>query len=113
VILPARKGSGLSKQVIRKDGTIALRISSHPAARTLSRRLGVPIVATSANKTGDAPCYSAEEVRKTFNQGLVPDVVLDGGVLRKQKPSTIIKETEEGVLVLRQGSVRLPNSYVA
>lgn len=113
IVVEARPGSGLSRAVIRKDGTIAFRVSSGQIAQTLSRRLKAPVVATSANRAGAAPCYSAECVRKSFTDKLAPDVILDGGTLRRAKPSTIITEIDGEVRVLRKGPISLgPNTRI-
>lgn len=43
---------------VLQDNTVALRISSHPVARELAKRLGRPLIATSANRSGEPPAYS-------------------------------------------------------
>jgi L-threonylcarbamoyladenylate synthase len=102
-----RGGYRLSKEVIRDDGTIALRYTSHPIAQSLARRLGTPIVATSANKFGKPACYSIKEVENAFAQGLVPDFILDSGKLKKKKPSTIVTDVNGEIIVLRKGELKL------
>lgn len=100
--------STLASQVIREDGTIAVRVSSHPIAQTLSRRLGVPIVATSANLSGESVCYSVEEIKEQFrHQTMQPDLYLDIGTIPCEALSTIIKEDQGKIVVLRQGSIQI------
>ncbi|MCX6715179.1 MAG: L-threonylcarbamoyladenylate synthase [Candidatus Uhrbacteria bacterium] len=107
-IVGKAKGTGLSKQVIHEDGTIAVRVSSHPIARQLSLQLGLPIVATSANLSGESACYSAEDVRKQFeHQRIQPDFYVDMGIIPFELPSTLVKEEEGKIVVLRQGSIHL------
>lgn len=43
---------GISRALCAADGSAAFRISSHVWSRTLSRRMGAPLVSTSANKSG-------------------------------------------------------------
>jgi L-threonylcarbamoyladenylate synthase len=101
----------LSKQVIREDGTIAVRVSSNDVVRQISTILSVPIVATSANMSGHGECYSIDAVRKQFEgQEDQPDFYLDAGLLEQKPPSTIIKEQDGEVVVVRQGSVRIMSS---
>ncbi|MBI2971656.1 MAG: threonylcarbamoyl-AMP synthase [Candidatus Aenigmarchaeota archaeon] len=77
------------------------RISSGAFARPLARRLGRPVVATSANISGQKPSYSAREAAALF-KGKV-DMIIDGGNLRRRNASTIFNaETME---VLRRGPV--------
>ncbi len=89
--------------VVAEDGTIAIRVSSHPVARALSRGLGRPIVSTSANRAGDPACYTAKDALKNLYGS--PDAVLDAGRLPRRKPSTIIKIENGRVKVLRQGGI--------
>lgn len=110
VVAEARRG--LSKSVIRANGTIAIRVSSHPIARALAKRLGRPIVATSANLSGLPACYSvrafAKQIRRAPPKKSVGFIaIIDVGVLPRRKPSTIVKEEGGEIVVLRAGSVHV------
>jgi L-threonylcarbamoyladenylate synthase len=101
LVLPAM--GGLAPGVVR-DGTIAVRVSSHPVARELSEGLGALVTSTSANRAGKPVCYSVGDVRSQL--GDAPDMYLDGGVLQPQPPSTIVGVDDYGYPeVLRQGEV--------
>jgi L-threonylcarbamoyladenylate synthase len=50
--------------------------------------LGLPIISTSANRHGEAPCKSAAEVQKTM--GSVLDYIIEGEKGLFERPSTII-----------------------
>lgn len=107
VVSPIRKESILSSLVVQ-DNTVAVRVSSDPIAHELSARLGVPIVSTSANRAGEPACYDIDCVKKQFQtQQLQPDLYLYGGVLPKRLPSTIIKEENGQIVVLRQGEISI------
>lgn len=107
IVAPARPDSGLASDIIRADGTIAVRVSSHPTARALSRALGGPILATSANRAGQPTCYSVQAIKRQFaGRKVLPDLFLDAGTLPKRLPSTIITEREGNIEVLRAGSIR-------
>lgn len=98
----------LAREVIREDETIALRVSSHPIARELSRRLGFPIVATSANRSGKPECYSVKDVQSQFASDTTkPDFYLDGGAINPELPSTIIQDDQGTIRVIRQGSIHI------
>lgn len=110
-VIGKAKESKLSKQVIREDGTIAVRVSSNETIRQISTRLGVPVVATSANVSGQSECYSMDAVRKQFEgQTHQPDFELDAGSLEQNPPSTIVREQDGEIVVVRQGSVRIMSS---
>lgn len=114
--LPAGKAGrglrgGLVKGVVAKNGTVAIRVSSHPIARELSRGLGRPIVSTSANISGKGESYSVEEVKGQLKNvgadNYPPILVIDGGRLPKRKTSTIMKIEKGKVKILRQGEVEI------
>ncbi|MBI2473190.1 threonylcarbamoyl-AMP synthase [Candidatus Uhrbacteria bacterium] len=107
LVLPVM-GDQLAASVIRQ-GTIAIRVSSHPVAQALARGLGRPIVSTSANRSGEPTCYSLECVKKQFeHQPIKPDYYLDAGVLLPEPTSTIVGLDDYGIPeVLRQGSIEI------
>lgn len=104
----------LDRHAVDRNGFIALRVSGSDVARALSKGLGKPIVSTSANRSGESDVYSIRAFRSQYATAkLQPDLILDAGTLPKRKPSTIIRETGGKIEVLRQGSIKIPMSYVA
>jgi len=101
--LPAKARATAGHSPLRSDiirtGTIAIRVSGHPIARELSRKLGRPIVSTSANLSGQPTCYSVRAVKKQL--GDRPDGYIDVGSLPHRKPSTIVMEKNGEIIVLR------------
>jgi L-threonylcarbamoyladenylate synthase len=96
-----------------KRQEIPVRISSNKTARALARKLGRPIIATSANISGRAPIYDPKDLIKEFEgKKYQPELILDGGKLPPRPPSTIIKfqDVESPTLnieVIRQGEVKI------
>jgi tRNA threonylcarbamoyl adenosine modification protein (Sua5/YciO/YrdC/YwlC family) len=82
--------------------TIGLRCPDDEDLRGLLRLTG-PLVTTSANKHGEPPCTTADEVRAALGDDFE---VLDGGV-RNGTPSTVVDATRTPVRVLREGPVLL------
>ena len=104
LVLPAVSGVGLAKE-ITPNGEVAIRIPSSGVARGLARRFGFPIVATSANLSGEPECRTAEEVARVFGGQL--DAVVDGGRCLSGRPSTVARVGADGRLeVLREGAIR-------
>ena len=66
---------------------IAFRIPSNSFAKTLAKKFGKPITATSANISGEKPIYGFEKVLNLF-YGKV-DAIVNAGNLPKRKVSTI------------------------
>lgn len=110
VVVKARKG--IAENAI-SDGTAAVRVPDSPAARTLSKFLGRPLIATSANVSGSPACYSVIAFMRQFSADPFPAlgqeaIALDAGALRRRKPSTIVKMTESGKMeILRKGPIKL------
>lgn len=66
--------------------SVALRVSAHPPVAALCRAFGAPLVSTSANVAGQAPCLSAAEVRRAFGASVE---VLEGPLGGADRPSEI------------------------
>ncbi len=104
IVAPLPVGSPIAKAVLQ-DKTIALRVSGNAVARALAKGLGRPLVATSANLSGQPPCYSVRAFLRQVPQGV--DACVDVGALPKRKPTTLVKVIGDTMEVLRQGTIRL------
>ena len=90
----------------KQTEVIALRVSSHPMAQLIVKKLNKPIIATSANISGQSNCYSAQEVMAQFkNQKFLPDFIIDAGELLHCPPSTVAQVIGDRVEILRQGAI--------
>lgn len=67
--------------------TIAVRVTAHPVAARLCRMLGMALVSTSANKSGQKPARTAAQCRRAFG-ARVP--VIEGRIGARKRPSTLI-----------------------
>ena len=94
---------GVSSVLTAETGKIGIRLSSHAAATRIARALGRAVTGTSANVSGRPPCANAEDVIRTFGEGL--DLVLDGGQAAGKIPSTVLDVTSEPPRILRRGAV--------
>ena len=98
-----------------ETGYLGIRIPKHRFGLALAKAVGAPITATSANPSarlsGGFDPYSVKDIESQFrNKKFKPDLIVDAGILKKNKPSTVAK-LENGVLtVLRQGPVVLNKS---
>jgi L-threonylcarbamoyladenylate synthase len=106
IVVEVREASAITTQCMT-GSTVAVRRSSHPVAQALVDQLGIPLVSTSANISGEPELYDAQEIIKTFqNRAVQPDAVIDAGELPRRKPSTLIGlDQNKNVTVLRQGDV--------
>jgi len=102
----AKVGILFPQGLVADDGTIALRVTTHDIAAEMSRNLGKPLVSTSANLAAHESPYDIDDVLSMFREAWAqPDIVIDGGVLPHQAPSTIVRVVNGKVEVLRQGEV--------
>jgi len=84
-------------------GKVGVRISSHPIAHALVQAVGVPITATSANRSGAPSCRSSAEVLVQMGADL--EAVLDAGLTPGGKGSTIADVTIRPPKILRTGAI--------
>jgi L-threonylcarbamoyladenylate synthase len=88
----------------RLDGsTIGFRMPNHPVALALLKEAAVPVVAPSANLTGQPPAVTAEQVLKVFENQI--DVVLDGGPAVSGISSTVVDLSSTPPRLLREGTL--------
>ncbi|MCA9277478.1 MAG: threonylcarbamoyl-AMP synthase [Phycisphaeraceae bacterium] len=84
--------------------TVGLRCPDHPIAQQLIAALDEPLVATSANVSGQSALASAAQVRETFEDRVGHELfVLDVPSESSGSPSTVYDV--ENRRVLREGSV--------
>jgi L-threonylcarbamoyladenylate synthase len=103
-----RAAASVPPKLTAGSGKIGIRLTSHPIAMEISKRLGGPVTATSANLTGAPECSSAVEVISQMEGKL--DGVIDGGHTPGGKGSTIVDVTVCPPKVLREGMI--PSSLI-
>lgn len=101
IILPASEC--LSKLVTAETGTVGIRMPDHPVALALLRAVGTPIVAPSANPSGEPSPTTAQEVYEYLNGSI--DMVLDAGPSQLKTASTVVDMTSGKPRILRVGSI--------
>jgi L-threonylcarbamoyladenylate synthase len=97
------KASALGKLVTGGLETIGVRIPDHPIALAILRAVGIPLATTSVNRSGEKPAASGAASRKLF--GGQVDWLLDGGVCRVKKPSSVVDMSHYPFTILREGAV--------
>jgi len=92
-----------------EKGTLGIRLIDYPFIHQLIKVFGKPLSATSANLSGRPPHYSVESLLREFSQAKksMIDLVIDAGVLPRNKPSTIIDLTSSKLKILRHGNINL------
>lgn len=86
-ILPAQKS--LSKLVSGDFDSVAVRVSEHPVVQQLCCQFGKPIISTSANLSGLAPCTTSQQVKLMFADQPLLESIIDAPVSGLANPSQI------------------------
>ncbi|NOZ56082.1 MAG: threonylcarbamoyl-AMP synthase [Calditrichaeota bacterium] len=101
LVLPARRD--LPDLLLAGGSTIGVRVPGDYLCRALSRELGGPITATSANISGGPDLINPEEIERVLGDRV--DLLIDAGPARSRVPSTVALVTDTGVRILREGRI--------
>ncbi len=101
IILP--KSDIVPKEVCPRLETVAVRMPSHPVARAIIKRAGVPLAAPSANSSGLPSPTKAQHVIDDMNGKI--QAIVDGGESSVGVESTVITLATEVPMLLRPGGV--------
>ncbi|MGQ9478908.1 MAG: L-threonylcarbamoyladenylate synthase [Thermoproteota archaeon] len=93
--VPAAVSAGLE--------TVAVRMPAHNVALELTRLLGSPIAAPSANLSGRPSPTNARDVYEDLNGAI--DMIIDAGNTFIGLESTVVRVTESDAVLLRPGPV--------
>lgn len=102
-----KKKNSLPSILTGGNHSIGLRIPDCRIIEKVMGKIDFPITATSANISGEIESYSIKEILKQFkNKTIQPDLIVDAGVLKKNKPSTIIDLSEKKIKLIRKGPIK-------
>ena len=96
-----RKKETVPAEVTSGGDTVGLRFPSNPFFLALAREAGVPIAATSANRSGSVSAKDGSSAAFTDEA----DVIVDGGVCTYSVESTIVSLVGETPEILREGAI--------
>jgi len=98
------KASGAVSEIVTAGtGKVGIRMPDHPVALGLIRSAGTPIVAPSANMSGEPPPTTSQEVL-AYLDGKI-EILLDAGPTKLRLASTVVDVTETPPRILREGSI--------
>jgi len=101
--LVLRASPDLPDGVTAGTGKVGIRMPDHLVALALIRAAGTPIVAPSANISGQPPPTTAGEVLAYLGGRI--GLILDDGPTRLRVVSTVVDVTEAPPKILRRGSI--------
>jgi len=99
MVLPAQ--AHLSPVLTGANGTIGVRQPNEARLCELLKHTG-PVTGTSANRTGEKPAQTGEEVLRQLGSEI--DLILDGGPTPGGQPSTVLQLVGD-IRILRQGAI--------
>jgi len=75
----------------KRDGTIGVRIPDNDLVLAVAEAAGGYLAQTSANKSGEANCYSVDEIKAQFSEAEIENIglIIDAGKLEPSEPSEI------------------------
>lgn len=102
-----------SLEHLAQDGFVGLRVIDHPLMEQFADAVGFPMTATSANISGQEPCYNSEDIELALpaRDGTTYDLslgcILDGGSLQAGHMSTVARYDNGKMNIIRQGTLQL------
>ena len=90
--------------VTHNTGVIGVRVPDMELVQELIKYCGTPLLVPSANKSGEKPALTSNEVKEIFKDEL--GYIFEQDSLG-QRPSTIIDLTSEQVKILREGPISI------
>ncbi len=101
MVVPAH--SAIARSALGGGSTVGIRVPAHPVARALAYAHGYCITATSANRSGEPPASSADEVASAMATEI--DLLLDAGPSPGGLPSTLIEWCAGEFVLRRAGAI--------
>jgi len=103
LVLPRRENCPVSRLASAGLETIAIRVPDHRVARTLLAAFDGPLVAPSANGSGQLSPTTAKHVERSLGDEV--RIILDGGPCRVGLESTVVGCFDNAVWLLRPGGI--------
>jgi len=101
IVVRARED--LPRALTGGTGTVGIRIPSHPVTLRLLEVLGLPLVSTSANRSGSTVAPTVASIEAQLGEEI--DLYLDAGLLPPSPPSTVLDLSGDLPRMVREGAV--------
>lgn len=103
LVVPRRAGGTVCDLATAGMDSVALRVPAHPLALELLQRVGRPVAAPSANRSGRVSPTTAAHVMADLDGAIA--AVVDGGATQVGVESTIVACLDGRVVLLRPGGI--------
>jgi L-threonylcarbamoyladenylate synthase len=95
--------SDVPDEITAGTKTIGVRLPNDDKVHGLVRACGGALTATSANPSNEQPATSAQEVFRYFGDAI--DLIVDGGEVTNDQPSTVVDVSDVGPKLIREGAI--------
>ena len=102
ILLQAKESRSIDRRLVSSKNEVCCRISS-----SLFELLDCPIISTSANVSGNKNIFLFKTIYNTFHN--LVDCMIDYGDIEKSLGSTIVKNTKNGLIIIREGDLDSKN----
>ncbi len=103
ITLLLEKGKELDQNILFGSPYIGARIPNNTIIQDILAKLDAPIVATSANLTGEKDLISAQAVEQKFWKDI--PLIIDGWECKSHTPSTVLKVENNEIIIIRPGKL--------
>ncbi len=93
-------GLAVDPALLKGSGKIGIRMPGLKPLLELIVRLGVPLISTSANRSGNPPLQDPSLIAREFPD---LDILIDGGTLPSSRGSTVVDLTADPPVIVRPG----------
>ena len=93
--------SKVPSQWFNKDDYLGIRIPAHNLTIKICEALQIPLITTSANKSGSPNIKSIKEISGSAKQ--VTDFIVDSGTIEQPVASTIVRFENNSYSIIREG----------
>jgi L-threonylcarbamoyladenylate synthase len=101
--LIGRAVTQLTDEITAGTQTVGVRLPGDEKVRALIEACGGALTATSANPSQHMPARTAEEVLGYFGEAI--DLIVDGGAVVTDQPSTVVDVCGEEPRLIREGAI--------
>lgn len=103
IVVRANNQLPFVRGVVTPQETIGIRVPNHALIQRLLKEYGRPLMATSANISGQPTLAHAEDIRRTFGDGV--SAVIEGDISVQGVASTVVDVTGDEWRILRDGAI--------
>lgn len=82
---------------------IAVRIPDNKVLLSIIKEMNCPLIGTSANVSGKKNCRCVSDLDRKILKNV--DIIIDGGVVKLKKPSTVLDVSKFPYIVRREGCI--------